>query len=63
MRVALTPFLQAEADVRYMLREDHAVAEEAAVMHGVADWKPGEKTFHSEKRWMPPATDTMPHFA
>eukprot|EP01049_Picozoa_sp_SAG25_P008897 SAG25_NODE_838_length_5128_cov_5.187314_5_plen_62_part_00 len=61
--MALTPYLQAEQDFRYILREDTERAAEALAMNGVHGWKVGESTYNSQKRWLPPATDTMPRFA
>lgn len=63
IRVAITPFLQAESDYRFILREDELKAWEKETMENVKGYKAGEPVYHSQKRWQPPATDTMPRFA
>jgi NADH dehydrogenase (ubiquinone) 1 alpha subcomplex subunit 13 len=63
VRVAITPFLQAESDYRYILREDEFKAWEKETMKDVKGYKAGESVYNSEKRWQPPATDSMPRTA
>ena len=63
VRVAITPFLQAEADYRFILREDETKAWEKETMKDVPGYKAGESVYHSKTRWQPPATDSMPRWA
>ena len=63
VRVAITPFLQAESDYRYILREDEFKAWEKETMKDVKGYKAGESVYHSKTRWQPPATDSMPRTA
>eukprot|EP01051_Picozoa_sp_SAG22_P033742 SAG22_NODE_14932_length_361_cov_0.984733_1_plen_99_part_10 len=64
-RLALIPYLQAEQDYRYTLRETEFAHWEEETMKGVEGWQMGKKAYNSENktRWMPPALDTMPRFS
>ncbi|EKX35985.1 hypothetical protein GUITHDRAFT_146129 [Guillardia theta CCMP2712] len=53
MRAALSPFLQAEEDIDYVMREDQKLKWEAEVMKDVPGWVVGENVYHG-KRWAPP---------
>lgn len=51
-RYAIAPFLQAEADVWYHLREQEILEKEAEIMKDVPGWKVGESTYMTS-RWVP----------
>mmetsp|Transcript_9784 Transcript_9784/g.19502 ORF Transcript_9784/g.19502 Transcript_9784/m.19502 type:complete len:134 (+) Transcript_9784:76-477(+) len=54
-RLAVYPYLQAEEDRSYCLKEAEALKEEARVMKGRKGWKVGESVYNSGK-WVPPAS-------
>jgi NADH dehydrogenase (ubiquinone) 1 alpha subcomplex subunit 13 len=54
IRYTLGPFLQAEADMEYKIRQDVIDKKEAEVMKNVPGWVVGQSTYHSG-RWMPQA--------
>ena len=51
-RIALVPFLQAEADAKYVVAKKEQVEAEAKLMHNVPSWKAGASVYNSGK-WMP----------
>ena len=57
-RVVVAPYLQAEQDHRFLLRQAEFADMEAASMP--AGWEVGESVYNTKTRWSPPAQDTMP---
>ncbi|TYZ58187.1 hypothetical protein PybrP1_003842 [[Pythium] brassicae (nom. inval.)] len=52
-RIALLPFLQAEADVEFLAQQEKVLDEERKAMAGVPGWKAGESTYHSNRYTVP----------
>eukprot|EP01147_Barroeca_monosierra_P003841 gene3841-6349_t len=52
-RLALQPFLEAEADRIYIKRAAQILEAEAIIMRDVQDWKVGERVYNT-KRFIPP---------
>ncbi|TDH66445.1 hypothetical protein CCR75_005777 [Bremia lactucae] len=52
-RIALLPFLQAEADVEYLTQEKHMLDKEREVMKNVPGWVAGQSTYHSNRYQAP----------
>lgn len=52
-RIALLPFLQAEADVEFLSHHEKVVDEEAKIMKDVPGWVAGESTYHSDRYTVP----------
>lgn len=48
-RIALLPFLQAEADVEFLEKQEKILAEEREIMKDVPGWTAGESTYHSDR--------------
>lgn len=57
-RYAIAPYLQAEADREFMVRELINLKKEAEIMKDVKGWKVGQSPYFSGK-WMPPMTNTI----
>ncbi|KUF96644.1 hypothetical protein AM588_10006316 [Phytophthora nicotianae] len=52
-RIALLPFLQAEADVEYLEQEKHILEKERQVMKNVPGWVAGQSPYHSDRYQAP----------
>lgn len=52
-RIALLPFLQAEADVEFLSQQEKVHDEEAKIMKDVPGWVPGQSTYHSDRYTVP----------
>jgi NADH dehydrogenase (ubiquinone) 1 alpha subcomplex subunit 13 len=52
-RIALLPFLQAEADVEYLEQEKHILEKERQVMKNVPGWVAGQSPYHSGRYQAP----------
>lgn len=61
-RLAITPYLQAEADLEYLIlykfsfinRRNTLLNLEKELMKDVPGWIPGQSVYHQNERWMPP---------
>jgi NADH dehydrogenase (ubiquinone) 1 alpha subcomplex subunit 13 len=49
MRYAITPYLQAESERKYLLREEENLRLEREIMSDVKDWKVGESWYHNKR--------------
>lgn len=52
-RIALLPFLQAEADVEFLAQREKVLDEEAKIMKDVPGWVAGQSTYHSDRYQAP----------
>ncbi|RLN14345.1 hypothetical protein BBJ28_00022634 [Nothophytophthora sp. Chile5] len=52
-RIALLPFLQAEADVEFLEQQKQILQQEREIMKDVPGWVAGESTFHSGRYQLP----------
>ncbi|KAJ0392973.1 hypothetical protein P43SY_009107 [Pythium insidiosum] len=52
-RVAMLPFLQAEADVEFLKEQEKVLEEERKIMKNVPGWTAGERTYHSQRYTVP----------
>ena len=54
MRIAMTPMLQFEEDVRFIRDRETNLLKEAELMKDVPGWKLGESPYKTKVTWMPP---------
>ncbi|DAZ98530.1 TPA: hypothetical protein N0F65_007029 [Lagenidium giganteum] len=52
-RVAMLPFLQAEADVEFLQQHKKMLEEERKIMKDVPGWEVGASTYHSKRFTVP----------
>lgn len=52
-RIAMLPFLQAEADVEFLAQQERVLEEERKIMKDVPGWSVGESTYHSDRYTVP----------
>ncbi|TMW69504.1 hypothetical protein Poli38472_001660 [Pythium oligandrum] len=52
-RVAMLPFLQAEADVEFLKEQEKVLEEERKIMKDVPGWVAGQRTYHSDRYTVP----------